>query len=181
MQLNKLNIFLAYSTAVVLFLVLSPLNSFAQTFSESQIKGALLYKLTKYIRWETPEKSTNICFIGVKEDQSGETIDKTVSSLIKKDNSTLNVIANVSTKGIKNCHMLFIGAKGLSNLNDIMAALDDKSIVTVSDIDSFSKRGGMFEFYDKDGNLSLKLNYANAKAHNININSALRDLINIVE
>ena len=77
--------------------------------------------------------------------------------------------------------MLFIGKESQSNLPDIFTVLDSKPIVTISDIESFTKRGGMFGFYYKEGALSVELNYKNAKAKNIDIDSSLRELISIVE
>ena len=181
MKLKKLNILLGFSITVVLCLILSPLNLFAQIFSENQIKAALLYKLTNYIRWENPDKKAEICFIGDVEDQNGETVGKTVLSLVNKEHSPFNILMDTNIKDIKNCNMLFIGTEWKSNLNDIFAVIDNKPIVTISDIASFTKRGGMFGFYDKNGNLSIELNFANAKAHNVSINSALREIISITE
>lgn len=177
----KRNVLSACCVVVILSGILSPLHLHAQTFSENQIKGALLYKLTNYIRWENGGKQPNLCFIGDDEDQAGEIVSKTVSFLAEKEKGKFKITPSVNVKSIKSCNMLFIGAGWKSNLHDILAVLDDQQIVTISDIDSFTKRGGMFGFYDKNGTLSIELNFANAKAKHININAALREIINIVE
>jgi|GEM_PF-3457851 len=162
------------------FMMLPP-QTYAQTFSENQVKGAFLYKITKFIRWESQADKTKLCFIGDKEDQSGETIGKTVSSFAKKDDGQFEVAKNVTIKDITNCNLLFIGAKAEPSMQDILAVLDGKPIVTISDIESFTRRGGMFGFLNRDGNVAVELNFSKAKTNNININSALREMISIVE
>lgn len=165
----------------MLCLALAPLYLRAQTFSENQIKGAYLFKITKFIRWDSQDSKVKLCFIGDKEDQAGETVSKTVISLAGGDNGKFNIAKNVNIKDIKSCNMLFIGTKSEPNLQDILAVLDNKPIVTISDIDSFTRRGGMFGFSNKDGNITVELNFSKAKDNHININSDLQEMINVVE
>ena len=77
--------------------------------------------------------------------------------------------------------MLFIGKAGESSLHDILSATDGKPIVTVSDIDNFAQRGGMFGLYNKDGNLAVELNLKRAKSNNVNLNSVLHGMVNIID
>lgn len=164
-----------------LFLVMLPTTIGAQNFTENQIKGVFLYKITKFIRWENPDGKVKLCFIGDKEDQSGETVGKTVASLASKESGKFEVSKNANMANIKNCQLLFIGSKSEPNLPDILAVLDGKPIVTISDIESFTRRGGMFEFSNKNGSLAVELNFSKAKANNININSALQEMIHIID
>lgn len=164
-----------------LFLIVLPIVSYAQTFSENQVKGAFLYKITKFIRWENPNDKIKLCFIGDKEDQSGETVGKTVEFFVSKESGKFEVFKNVNITNIKTCHVLFIGSKAEPNLPDILTVLDGKPIVTISDINSFTRRGGMFEFSNKSGNLTVDLNFSKAKSNHININSALQEMIHIVD
>jgi hypothetical protein len=166
---------------VALLLVMLPFVTYAQNFTEKQIKGVFLYKITKFIRWDNPDGKIKLCFIGDKEDQSGETIGKTVESLANKESSKFEVLKSANMANIKNCNLLFIGLRSEPNLADILAVLDGKPIVTISDIPSFTRRGGMFEFSNKNGSLTVELNFSKAKANNININSALQEMIHIID
>ena len=158
---------------MVLLCLVLPLDILARDFSENQIKGAFLYKITKFIRWESPESKIKLCFIGDKEDQFGETIGNTVSLMASKDPGKFDISKNVNINDIINCNMLFIGVNSEPNLQDILAVLNNKSIVTISDISSFTRRGGMFGFYKQNGNVSVELNYLQAQVNDININSAI--------
>ena len=138
-------------------------------------------KITQFIRWGTPDNRITVCFIGDKEDQSGKTVGKTVSSIAEKENSPFHILKNVSIKETKTCNMLFIGRAWEPTLHDILSITDGRPIVTISDISSFTRRGGMFGFYDKNGALAVELNLSKVKNNNININSVLHGMVSIVE
>ncbi len=164
----------------ILCFTVSPAQLRAQSFSENQIKGAFLYKITKFVRWEN-DKKVNLCFIGEKEDASGETVGKTVASLASKEKGKFEVSRDVNINDIKNCNLLFIGSKAEPSLQDILAILETQPIVTISDISSFTRRGGMFGFFKQDNNVSVELHFQNAKKSGIKVNSALQEMITIIK
>lgn len=166
---------------IVLLFLRAPIASHAQSFSVNQIKGAFLYKITKFIRWDVQDK-IKLCFTDDKEDQAGKTVAETVNSMANKNsNGKFEILENVNMKYIRNCNLLFIGSKSEPNLQDILVILDGKAIVTISDIDSFTRRGGMFGFIKQNDNVTVELNFTNAKKQNVNINSALQEMVNIVK
>lgn len=164
--------------AVLVGLCVTSTQLLAQNFSVNQVKGAFYYKLTKFVRWKTP--TVRLCFMNEKEDQAGATLAKTVSTLSSKDKGTYTITPNINIKDIKNCEMLFISAKSEPNLQDILAILDGHAVVTVSDIDSFTRRGGMFGLFERNGTVNVELNLTNAKKQNIDLNSALQEMISVV-
>ena len=160
-------------------IIILPLAVYAQTISENQIKGAYLYKVTKFIRWKS--EHVKICFLGEKEDERGQTLSKTVAFLANKENNPIEVLRNVGTSDIKYCSMVFIGTKSAADMDDIQVIVENKPIVTISDIDNITRHGIMFGFSKKDGNIVVDLNYQIAKKNGVDIRAALRELVNVVE
>jgi antitoxin component YwqK of YwqJK toxin-antitoxin module len=168
--------------AAILCLIILPFTIYPQTFSENQIKGALLYKITKFIRWPNdPGKKIKLCFMDELEDQHKETLAKTIANLINPSTDNFELVTTITINDITSCNLLFIGMKSQSKLQDILTRLEGKPTVTISDIIGFTKRGGMFGFYRKNGNIAVELNYTNAKNNGVTINAALRELITVVD
>ena len=177
----KNNYFCIFLTLSVLSLAVYCQNTYAQIASKNQIKGVFLYKITKFIRWENSANKAKLCFLEDKEDQAGEKISTTVSKLISKDSADFDVFEDVRLTDIKSCNMLFIGSRAEQNLQDILAIVDGQPIVTISDIDSFTRRGGMFGFTEENNNVTVELNFSNTNRSHININSALQEMIRVVK
>jgi len=74
---------------------------------------------------------------------------------------------------IKNCHILFISAKEAGRVKDILSAVQNRSILTVSDMRNFTNAGGMISFFTKDNKIKLMINPAAARAAELNISSKL--------
>ncbi|MCD6034559.1 MAG: hypothetical protein K0R63_300 [Rickettsiales bacterium] len=165
----------------IMMLLLIPSNGFSQEFSENEVKAVFFYKIAKFIRWETQGKLV-LCSMGESNKDPTTTVGKYLEDLAKGNQEKYRVLRNVSVNDVKSCHMLFLANGAKANLEDILAVSQQRSIVTVSDIEGFLRRGGMFQFSIKSGNkVSVELNYTNARASNININSALLEMIKVVE
>jgi hypothetical protein len=61
------------------------------------------------------------------------------------------------------CHILFINSTEGRDLKDILAAIDDSSVLTVSDMPDFSKRGGMIQFVSQGDRIRFEINLDGAE------------------
>ncbi len=121
--------------------------------TEYQVKAAYLANFGKFVEWPAraagPDNHTfHICVLGqdpfgpaLDEAFAGETIDR--APLATKR------ITKVQESG--NCRVLFISSSEDAQLKTILETLDKESILTVSDLPQFVKRGGMIQFV-LDGN-----------------------------
>src|ERR1700730_4921770 len=114
--------------------------------SEYEVKAAYLYDFGKFVGW--PPKVTAagdfpICVLG--EDHFGATFDATIAG---ENINGKKVVVNRIAKSQEavSCRILFIGASEESQLKEILATLDKTSVLTVSDISQFTRRGGMIQF-----------------------------------
>jgi hypothetical protein len=74
---------------------------------------------------------------------------------------------------MKTCHILFISQSESKRLEQIVAALKGRSILTVSDSDGFTRYGGMIRFVTEKNKLRLRINLEAATAANLTISSKL--------
>lgn len=118
---------------------------------EYQVKAVFLYNFANFIRW--PQSAFaysnapfNICILG--DDPFREELDVTVENehvnkhVVKVQR--LNNMTNVNM-----CQILFISQSEKSYLTDILTYLQQRPILTVSEIDNFVRQGGMIQFFKR--------------------------------
>ena len=89
------------------------------------------------------------------------------------DNRPLEVQRYRQVDEIKTCHVLFISRSETAHLEQILAALKDRSILIVGDGDDFVQRGGMIRLATAQNKIRLIISVEAAKAANLTISSKL--------
>jgi len=147
------------------------------TASEYQLKAVFLFNFTKYVEWPaaTFTDSQAPFVIGVLgDDPFGPALDETVRG--EKVNGRALVVRRYTAKEEikdKDCQILFISQSEASRLEQIVAALKGRGVLTVGDFDKFTDRGGMIWLVTENNKIRLKINLEAAKAANLTISSNL--------
>lgn len=136
---------------ILLFLLSSSLISHAAPIAkEYQIKAVFLYNFANFIRWPYSvftdyQAPFNICILG--DDPFQEGIDVMVENEEVKGHvvkiQRLNNIVQVDS-----CQILFISQSEKFYLDQILYSLQQRPILTVSDMDNFVTQGGMIQFFE---------------------------------
>jgi len=71
------------------------------------------------------------------------------------------------------CRILFISSTEENHLKEILVALDESSILTVSDMPSFSRRGGMIQFVLEGDKVRFEINLTRAETAKLTLSSEL--------
>jgi hypothetical protein len=127
---------------------------------EQKIKAGLLYNFIKYSTWPrnafiAAEEPFQICLLG------GDAFEGALDPLQGRtaQQRPINIKQTGNSASLRGCHVVFINKNQQDNLNSILAAVKDTQTLTVSDIDGFSKQGGMVEFSKSAKNrIGLRLN-----------------------
>ena len=165
-----------WPAALVMLLAVMPgLTAQAAPSREYQIKAVFLFNFTQFVEW--PEQAFSEAqaplVIGVLgEDPFGEILDETVRGE-KLNNRPLVVRRYRRVEEITGCHVLFISRSETDRLESIFAALKGRSMLTVGDVESFARRGGMIRFVMENNRTRLKINVEAAKAVGLTISSKL--------
>ena len=153
----------------------------AQPAKEYDRRAACLYKLAEFVDWPaeafaSAESPIVIGLLGT--DPFGKTLDDLVRNELVK-NRKLVVRRFQRVEDIDTCHILFISESETSRLDHIFSVLKGKSILTVSEIENFSRRGGMVRFMAQRNKLRMRINLEAAKAANLTISSKLLRIVEL--
>jgi hypothetical protein len=156
----------------------------AQTPSnrEYQVKAVFLFNFTQFVEWpaqvfQTPQTPIEIGILG--QDPFGSYLDQTIAGE-KVNGRSLIVRRYHGIDEIKTCHILFISKAEAANIGEIISALKDRNILTVSDAANFIQEGGMVRFITVNNKIKLQVNPEAAKAAGLAISSKLLTLAEIV-
>ena len=91
----------------------------------------------------------------------------------KINNRPLEIRRFARIEDIGDCHILFISRSETGRLDRVLERLNGRSVLTVSDIDEFSRLGGMIRFVTEMSKVRLKINLRAAKQAHLTISSKL--------
>src|SRR6266478_8290712 len=154
------------------------LSAQAPKITEYQVKAAYLANFGRFAEWPSSvavdkSESFNICVLG--QDPFGADLDAAVAG------ETIGG-AHVLAKRISrpqdavDCRILFIGSSEASQWKEILAALRTLSVLTVSDIPQFARRGGIIQFLLDGNRVRFDINLAATERVGVNLSSELLKL-----
>lgn len=153
------------------------------TTDEYKLKAVFLYNFARFVEWPADvftEAQAPLVIGVLGNDPFGRFLDETVNGEKINDRPLLtNRFEKVSDIGT--CHILFISKSVRENHETILSALKGKKILTVSDVNEFTKAGGMIRFVNEDNRIKLFINLDAAKAEDLTISSKLLRIAKIVE
>lgn len=164
---------------IVLFVLLfsSGLSLVAETVppAEYQLKAVFLFNFAQFVEWPPeafPEAETPLIIGVLGEDPFGAYLDETVRG--EKVNGRLLAVQRYRrVEEIKTCHLLFISRSEANRVEQIVAGLKDRNILTVADAEGFARRRVMIRFVTEKNKIRLRINLEAAKAANLTISSKL--------
>jgi hypothetical protein len=143
--------------------------------TEYELKAAFIFNFTQFVDWPTNafESTADPIVIGIAgPDPFGPALEKIVEGESVRGRK-LKVERYPKASDIKSCHILFV-AKALAGVwPDILRALRDKPILTVSDMDRFTARGGMIQLVTERNLVRMRINVEAARKAEISISSKL--------
>lgn len=143
---------------------------------EYQIKAVFLFHFAQFVEWPSPafpDAQTPLVIGVLGDDPFGRYLDETVRGetvnhrpLVVRRFRSVDEIDDA-------CHVLFISRSETGRLEQILASLKGRTILTVGDTDGFTKRGVMIRFMTVDNKIRLRINLEQANAANLKISSKL--------
>lgn len=143
--------------------------------TEDQVKAAYVFNFGKFVKWPPNSAVTRagafaICIFG--DDPIGTVLESSLANQTL-DGKPLAIRRLKKPRDAAGCRILYIGAGQGRKLPEILAVAKESSVLTVSDIPDFSKRGGMIEFVLIDDRVRFEINIARAESANLVLSSEL--------
>ena len=154
----------------------------AEAPTEYQVKAVFVYNFSRFVEWPpqtftTPNEPFVIGILG--SDPFGTRLDEAVRGE-QIDQHPLLVRRFRSVDEIGDCRILYIDRSESAQLQQILAALDHRNTLTVSDLDDSSQRGVMVQFATENNRIRLRINVESARAAGLTISSKLLRSADIV-
>ncbi len=176
----------ATTLGLIMALVLSvgrDLSAQAAPALEYQVKAVFLFNFTQFVDWPPqafPEAKTPLIIGVLGEDPFGGYLDETVVGE-KVNNRPLAVQRYRRIEEIETCHILFISRSEADRLEQILADLKDRNILTVDDAEGVTEHGVMIGLVTEKGKVRLKINLEAAQSADLTISSKLLRAAEIVD
>jgi uncharacterized protein DUF4154 len=115
--------------------------------AEYEVKATYLYNFARFVEWPskvaaTQDDSFAICVLG--QDPFGPTLDATLAGETVAGKSVVARRISKPQEGI-DCRILFISSSERTRLKETLTTLEKTSVLTVSDMPDFSRRGFVFD------------------------------------
>lgn len=167
-----------FTSAVIVMFALLPisiLRAQQPKVSEYQLKAIYLYNFGRFVQWPPNSTTTKgdtfpICVLG--QDPFGPRLDTTLAGETL-DGKQLAVKRISAVQDAGGCRILFISSTEENHLKEILTALDESSILTVSDMPAFSRRGGMIQFVLEGDKVRFEINLTKAESAKLTLSSEL--------
>ena len=167
----------------VLLLTLFVSNAPATEFSADEVKAVYLFNFTSFISWPDDTFSEESApFTYCSMNNTSAVIEPLAEILLGETVGSRAVqyktISNLSK--LKNCQVLYIDQHQKVDVTQILAAIADAPVLTVSDINGFAEQGGGIEFSAKAGRIKLLINLLKIKESRLNVSSKLLRIAELI-
>jgi hypothetical protein len=142
---------------------------------ELQVKAVYLYNFAKFIEWPADaaaakDQPFSICILG--RDPFGSVLDTTLAGE-KIGNSRPIARRVASTREAVDCEILFISSSESGGVKQILASVNKRGVLTVSDLPDFTSVGGMIQFVLRNNKTRFEVNLTAAEKAGLTISSQL--------
>lgn len=150
------------------------------TRTEYEVKAAFLLKLPNFVNW--PEgvfvSADAPLVVGILgKDPFGNVIDELAGAARPQGRPVMICRLHTVKEAIeKNCHVLFIAPSEKEFIEEIVAGIGNRPILTVGDVPSLATRGIMINFVVINKTVKFEINEKRARDAGLRISSQLLDL-----
>lgn len=140
-----------------------------------QVEAVFLFNFTQFVAWPSAafDGEAAPIVIGVLGD---DPFDGYLEATVRGETvaaRSLAVRRYRSADEIGPCHVLFISRSEAGRIEQVVARLKSRNVLTVSDADGFIERGGMIRFVLESGHVKLRINIDAVRAAGLEPSSKL--------
>jgi len=163
-------------SAVGVMLAIGAVTSTAQEVTAPALKAAFVYQLPKFTEWPVgsiPAGSPfSLCVLG--DASLADAFERMIKG---RDYSGRSITLSRLGSGapVQGCHALYL-AQGTPKVEAILAEIRERPVLTISDMEGFTKLGGITQLYFDNGKLRLFIDTTAANRARLKFSSRLLSL-----
>jgi len=150
--------------------------------SEYQLKAVFLFNFVQFVDWppSATQDSQPSLLIGILgDDPFGTFLDEIVRGE-RLGARSIQVRRYRRIADIEECNILFISRSENERVPEILSAVKNRPVLTVSDGDGFASQGGIIQFFTDKNRIRIRINLDAAQAANLTISSKLLRVAEVV-
>lgn len=138
---------------------------------EYAIKSAMIFKFSKYVRWENPSPDLVMGILG----QRGKEKLLTPPSMLTIQNKKVRVTYLEDISEVDKVDLLFIGKEEAKKWDKIQPKLVNKKILTISEMKGMGEKGVMVNLVvnERSNKIDIELNRTSIKESGLNVNAQI--------
>ncbi len=172
---------LAPVTAVTAAVLLSvgPL-ALAQDVPEPTLKAAFIYNFALFTEWPASVVAVTepLAFCVIGDPAVGEALKHVVKGRVLAGRN-MGVLQVASIGSPRGCHVVYLSGVTVAQAAQLVAGLRDEPVLTMSDLDGFTDRGGIAQCFFEHGKLRFKVRLESVTRARLQISSRLLALAKI--
>lgn len=160
-------------TAVTLLVILTPRRPHMQEVTGPALKAAFLFNFVKFTTWpaEALAEAAPLQMCVVNAQAVGNALSTTVRGRVVAGHA-IHVAQPADSEAFRRCHVLFVSGPRTPALQ-VIAAVGDAPVLTVSDLPAFTAEGGIAQFHLQQGQLRFVFGLEAARTARLQISSKL--------
>jgi uncharacterized protein DUF4154 len=160
--------------AAIAVLLLTPIPASTQDVTEPALKAAFIYNFAKFTDWPAgvvpATEPLVMCVLG--DDAVSDALARTVRN--REIAGRKMTVSRLPPKGSHGtCHILYVSGVTSSEAAHSVEGLADTPVLTLSDVEGFTKLGGIAEFFFERGQLRFDVYFPAVKRARLHIGSGL--------
>lgn len=142
--------------------------------TEYQVKAAFIFQFAKFVEWppEAAGRASNtftICVLG--KSPFGRSLHSLAGQTVHGRRVVVTQIRG--TEEIESCNVLYVSSSEKGKLQQILAAVGTRPVLTISDIKRFASSGGMIGFVPVGDKVRFEINQRAALRSGLRISAQL--------
>lgn len=147
----------------------------------AKVKAAYIYNFLKYVELKnnmpTQPDTFNVCIFG--ENPFGKALHNMNGR--QAQGIQVKVLEIEQTQQANICHIIYISESKSNDIATLLSAIQERPILTVSDIANFSNIGGVIGFTQTKEKIGIEININNARKAKIKISALLLEIAKIIQ
>jgi hypothetical protein len=153
-------------------------DAFTQTaMSAAQARASFLYNCVMFIEWPGTAASGDVT-IGVAGDAPVSALMAEMQGR-KVNGRTMRVRTIKAAEDPRDVQVLFIGDE-IREVDSLLARTSNAAVLTVSERDDFTRRGGVVRLYTEDSRIRFEINMTQAEQAGLRVSAKMLGLAKIV-
>ena len=152
-----------------------------QTASPTELRAAFVYNFAKFTEWPAhaiaPNEPIAVCVV---DDPRATNLFRQVVKGRTIGSHRLAVRCLGLGPDLKSCQIAYAPQLDSARAADLLAAIGDASVLTISDYEHFARLGGIANFVVEDGKMRFAINVDAAQRAHLRVSSQLLALARVV-